>query len=81
MRMRVPVLVVPALALIIVVACSSELPHPRYTGHPTSALSEIPFPPSPVRALTGSGSTLRLTPHAHGTDGYFIAALTRAAPR
>lgn len=45
MRTRLLVL---ALSMMLL-TCSSELPHPRYTGHPSSALSEIPYPPPPAR--------------------------------
>jgi 16S rRNA (cytosine967-C5)-methyltransferase len=38
-----------------------------------------PFEPPSVQALAGEGSTsLRLLPHIHGTDGYFLASLRRA---
>jgi hypothetical protein len=45
MRTRVAVFVFWSMSL----ACSSDLPHPRYTGQPTSALTEIPYPPPPAR--------------------------------
>jgi len=35
--------------LFLSLACSSDLPHPRYTGQPTSALTEVPYPPPPAR--------------------------------
>jgi hypothetical protein len=45
MRTRVSVLAIGLMAL----GCSSDLPHPRYTGQPTSALKEIPYQPPPAR--------------------------------
>ncbi|MEO7113140.1 MAG: YXWGXW repeat-containing protein [Polyangiaceae bacterium] len=39
-----------ALSLMLVlVACSFDLPHPRYQRQPTSALLPVPFPPPPAR--------------------------------
>jgi len=40
-------------------------------------LSRAVFPPGPARTLAGEAHTLRLTPRAHGTDGYFLASLRR----
>jgi hypothetical protein len=45
MRTRLPVWFLTAMVL----TCSSELPHPNYTGQPTTALAEIPYPPPPAR--------------------------------
>ncbi|HEX9296432.1 MAG TPA: RsmB/NOP family class I SAM-dependent RNA methyltransferase, partial [Polyangiaceae bacterium] len=42
-------------------------------------LSRAPFPAEPARSLAGEATTLRLTPHEHGTDGYFMASLVRSA--
>jgi 16S rRNA (cytosine967-C5)-methyltransferase len=50
----------------------------------SSALShEIGLVPAPfegeaARALAGEETTLRLLPHVHGTDGYFLASFKRA---
>jgi 16S rRNA (cytosine967-C5)-methyltransferase len=44
------------------------------------SLSPAPFPEGPVRDLAGGATSLRLLPHVHGTDGYFIACLRRAPP-
>jgi hypothetical protein len=40
-----------ALTLLITagMACSFDLPHPRYQRQPTSALQPVPFPPPPAR--------------------------------
>jgi 16S rRNA (cytosine967-C5)-methyltransferase len=32
----------------------------------------------PAAALSGAGASLRLLPHVHGTDGYFVACFKRA---
>jgi 16S rRNA (cytosine967-C5)-methyltransferase len=40
-------------------------------------LAPAPFDADVVRALAGDASTLRLTPTAHGTDGYFLASFRR----
>ena len=40
------------------------------------SLELSPFDASPARELTDGGSTLRLLPHVHGTDGYFAASFT-----
>jgi len=40
-------------------------------------LSPAPFPGGPARTLAGDAHMLRLTPHEHGTDGYFLASLLR----
>jgi hypothetical protein len=34
---------------VLLIGCSSELPHPRYARQPTSALVEVPFPAPPAR--------------------------------
>jgi 16S rRNA (cytosine967-C5)-methyltransferase len=34
---------------------------------------------TPVPSADGSGETLLLTPHAHGTDGFFVAVVQRSA--
>lgn len=36
-----------------------------------------PFDAPEARALAGDACTLRLTPHEHGTDGYFLASFVR----
>lgn len=41
-------------------------------AHPRLTLA--PFSGEAARALAGEGSTLRLLPHVHGTDGYFLAS-------
>jgi 16S rRNA (cytosine967-C5)-methyltransferase len=41
-------------------------------------LSPGPFPGEPARTLAGHAHMLRLTPHEHGTDGYFLASLRRS---
>jgi 16S rRNA (cytosine967-C5)-methyltransferase len=40
-------------------------------------LSPAPFGGEPARTLAGNSHILRLTPHEHGTDGYFLASLRR----
>jgi len=40
-------------------------------------LRPAPFDSPAVRALAGEASTLRLLPHVHGTDGYFVASFVR----
>jgi 16S rRNA (cytosine967-C5)-methyltransferase len=42
-------------------------------------LEPCPFEAGPLRTLAGDGSTLRLLPHVHGTDGYFVASFRRRA--
>jgi 16S rRNA (cytosine967-C5)-methyltransferase len=42
-------------------------------------LEVAPFAGDAARKLAGDASALRLTPHAHGTDGYFMASLRRRA--
>jgi 16S rRNA (cytosine967-C5)-methyltransferase len=42
-------------------------------------LSPAPFDAPCARALAGDAPSLRLLPGAHGTDGYFIAHLRKAA--
>ncbi len=37
-----------------------------------------PFDAPGLQALTGEATTLRLLPHLHGTDGYFLASFIRA---
>lgn len=46
----------------------------RSTAGGPAALEPCPFDAEPVRALARDGSTLRLLPHEHGTDGYFVAS-------
>ena len=42
-------------------------------------LEAAPFD-APARVLAGEAPTLRLLPHVHGTDGYFLASfVVRAA--
>lgn len=45
-------------------------------------LSPLPFEGELVRSLAGDGHLLRLLPHVHGTDGYFVASfrVTKRAP-
>ncbi len=33
----------------VLAACSGRVPHPPYTGQPTSALVEVDYPPPPAR--------------------------------
>jgi len=40
-------------------------------------LAPAPFAGEPVKKLAGDAHVLRLTPHEHGTDGYFLASLVR----
>jgi 16S rRNA (cytosine967-C5)-methyltransferase len=40
-------------------------------------LTPAPFAGEPARKLAGDAHLLRLTPHQHGTDGYFLASLAR----
>jgi 16S rRNA (cytosine967-C5)-methyltransferase len=40
-------------------------------------LTPAPFTGEAARAIAGDGATLRLLPHVHGTDGYFVASLVR----
>jgi 16S rRNA (cytosine967-C5)-methyltransferase len=42
-------------------------------------LEPVPFPANPAKTLAGGAMTFRLTPRAHGTDGYFVASLRRIA--
>jgi 16S rRNA (cytosine967-C5)-methyltransferase len=42
-------------------------------------LEPAPFPGEPARTLAGAATSLRLTPRAHGTDGYFLASFRRRA--
>ncbi len=39
-------------------------------------LEPAPFDTEPAAALSQGGATLRLLPHVHGTDGYFVASFT-----
>jgi 16S rRNA (cytosine967-C5)-methyltransferase len=39
-------------------------------------LARAPFAGEPARKLAGDADALRLLPHEHGTDGYFLASLT-----
>jgi 16S rRNA (cytosine967-C5)-methyltransferase len=41
-------------------------------------LRPVPFESPVARALAGETATLRLLPHVHGTDGYFLAHLRRS---
>jgi 16S rRNA (cytosine967-C5)-methyltransferase len=42
------------------------------------ALEPVPFDAAPAAKLAGpDGRTLRLLPHVHGTDGYFLASLRK----
>jgi 16S rRNA (cytosine967-C5)-methyltransferase len=41
------------------------------------ALEPAPFAGEAARALAGQAPTLRLLPHVHGTDGYFLASLRK----
>lgn len=45
----------------------------------TSSLVPAPFDAPSAVALAGDRTTLRLLPHEHGTDGYFVASLVRPA--
>ncbi len=40
-------------------------------------LELVPFPGEAARSLAGEASTLRLLPHLHGTDGYFLASFRK----
>jgi 16S rRNA (cytosine967-C5)-methyltransferase len=42
-----------------------------------AGLVAAPFEGAAVRALAGEGATLRILPHVHGTDGYFLASFER----
>ncbi len=45
-----------------------------------AGLELVPFDSGPAIAVAGEGgTTLRLLPHEHGTDGYFVASLRRRA--
>jgi 16S rRNA (cytosine967-C5)-methyltransferase len=47
-------------------------------GAGSLGLEPAPFDAPPAIAIAGAGgSTLRLLPHEHGTDGYFVASLVR----
>ena len=41
------------------------------------SLRPAPFAGDAARALAGDAPTLRLLPHVHGTDGYFLASFVR----
>ncbi len=41
-------------------------------------LRRAPFDAEPARGLAGESADLRLLPHVHGTDGYFVASFVRA---
>jgi 16S rRNA (cytosine967-C5)-methyltransferase len=43
------------------------------------SLAPAPFDAGPARALAGEESQLRLLPHVHGTDGYFLASFVKTA--
>ena len=52
---------------------AAALALPAEPGAPT--LEPVPFDAAPVAAIAGEGATtLRLLPHVHGTDGYFVAS-------
>lgn len=53
---------------------------PGSGGAPPVILTPAPFDADVITALAGSAPTLRLLPHVHGTDGYFIASFTVRAP-
>ncbi|MBX3207119.1 MAG: Sun protein [Labilithrix sp.] len=42
-----------------------------------AGLEPAPFDAPAAAALAGASATLRLLPHEHGTDGYFVASLVR----
>jgi 16S rRNA (cytosine967-C5)-methyltransferase len=44
-------------------------------------LIPAPFAGEPARSLAGDANVLRLLPHEHGTDGYFLFSLRRRDPR
>ncbi len=44
-------------------------------GDDGTKLEPLPFEAAIARPLAGDGHTLRLLPHVHGTDGYFVASL------
>ncbi|MBX3264528.1 MAG: RsmB/NOP family class I SAM-dependent RNA methyltransferase, partial [Labilithrix sp.] len=44
-----------------------------------AGLEPSPFDSPAAAAVAGGGTTLRLLPHEHGTDGYFVASLRRRA--
>lgn len=44
-----------------------------------AGLDPAPFDAAAARALSGDEPTLRLLPHVHGTDGYFLASFVRRA--
>ena len=53
MRCRAAVVGALFVATAGALACGApRLPAPPYTGHPTSALAEIPYPPPPARVET-----------------------------
>jgi 16S rRNA (cytosine967-C5)-methyltransferase len=41
------------------------------------SLESVPFDAPPASELAGDGASLRLLPHVHGTDGYFLASLRK----
>lgn len=43
------------------------------------SLELAPFDSDALRALAGEAPTLRLMPHEHGTDGYFLASFVKRA--
>ena len=45
----------------------------------SAGLEPAPFESPAVAAVAGERTTLRLLPHEHGTDGYFVASLRRRA--
>jgi 16S rRNA (cytosine967-C5)-methyltransferase len=42
-------------------------------------LVPVPFDVPEVRAVAGDATSFRLLPHVHGTDGYFLARLSRTS--
>lgn len=42
------------------------------------SLTPAPFEPEVARKLAGEATSLRLLPHVHGTDGYFLASFVKA---
>jgi 16S rRNA (cytosine967-C5)-methyltransferase len=49
-----------------------RITEPGPPGSPSLELSA--FEGEPARSLAGQAATLRLLPHVHGTDGYFLAS-------
>lgn len=53
--------------------------HPQFRLEPFAASWEKFVGPSPPASADGRADTLLLTPASHGTDGFFVAIMTRAA--